>query len=79
MTRSVPFERSLVVDGWSGRSRWGFDVVLECYWAELWPADDGPAVRVGSEHLITTLEGLCRALAREARVRADEAYLALTA
>lgn len=80
MTRTTPFERPLVLAGWAPGSRWGFDPGLECYWVELAPrAGSGTAVRVGPEHLITTLDGLARALARVAGAQPTEAYLALTA
>lgn len=66
--------------GWSRRSVWGFDASLEGYWAELWREDGDllPGVRIGPEHLIATLEGLARALARVTGVSADDLFVALT-
>jgi hypothetical protein len=76
--------RPLPLPGWSRRSRWGYDPRLECYWAVLWPAPGGPVdrdtpVEISSRHLITTVDGMARTLARVAAVSAPQAYLALTA
>lgn len=80
MARSTAFVRPLAVAGWASGSRWGFDPALECYWAELAPPSRGaPSVRVGPEHLIATVEGLSRALARAGRLPVEDAYLALMA
>ena len=80
--RAERFERRLALPGWSPSS-WGYDPTLECFWAELRPeADAGPAgasVLISRDHLITTLPGLARAVARSARVPDVAAYLALTA
>lgn len=73
------FERPLVLPGWSARSRWGLDPVLECYWFELWPDGAGPAVRIGPEHLVATVDGLARVLAVTVSLEPGSAYLALTA
>lgn len=78
-TGRVPFERPLVVRGWSARSRWGFDPALECFWAELWPESGGAPVRIGPEHLVPTVDGLARVLGVAVALDGDEAYLALTA
>lgn len=82
--RGAGFERPLVLDGWSPSSRWGYDAALECYWAELRsvssPGEAGAAVlRVGPEHLVTTLAGLSRALGAMLGTSPDRPYLALTA
>jgi hypothetical protein len=76
-----PFAHALALDGWSARSVWGYDAELECYWAELWRADTdrGPAVRIGVEHLVTTVDGLAGAMATAGRVPGTIAFLALTA
>lgn len=76
-----PFAHALALDGWSARSSWGFNPELECYWAELWRADTdrGPAVRIGVEHLVTTVDGLAAALALAGRMPGADAFLALTA
>lgn len=84
LARRGPFARGLVLSGWSERSAWGYDPVLECYWAELWrdagPEPDlTPDVRIGPEHLITTVTGLARVMAFTAEVADEAAYLALTA
>lgn len=76
------FERRLELPGWSPSS-WGYDPTLECFWAELRPQDggesDGGSVLISRDHLITTLPGLARAVARTARVPDAAAFLALTA
>lgn len=80
MTRSTAFVRPLSLAGWAAGSRWGFDPALECYWAELTPSTAGAApVRIGPEHLISTVDGLSRAVARAGRLCAEDAFLALTA
>lgn len=75
------FRHGMALPGWSGRSSWGFDVELECFWAELWraEADVEPTVRIAREHLVPTVTGLARALGAAAGVPAEEAFLALTA
>ena len=77
------FERDLVLAGWAPWSRWGYDDVLECYWARLWrparPASEEPDAVIGPEHLVGTVSGLARAVAWEAQVTDTEAYLALIA
>ena len=78
--RSRPFVRPLTLPGWSPSS-WGYDARLECFWAELRPEQAGGAgvLRIGPDHLITTVPGLARALARTAGVQQAAAYRALTA
>ena len=74
------FARDLVLPGWSRRSSWGYDVELECYWVELWRDEEpGPRVRIGPEHLISTVPALARAMAFALEVAEVDAYLALTA
>jgi hypothetical protein len=87
------FARHLRLAGWSDASRWGYDPVLECYWAELWPveahgscdvarpdvAGPGGDVHIGPEHLIGTVTGLARAVAFAVEVADRDVYLALTA
>lgn len=74
------FTRDLSLPGWSSRSAWGYDVELECYWVELWCEDDPQRrVRIGPEHLISTVPALARALAFTIEVADVDAYLALTA
>ena len=86
--RAERFERPLPLPGWSP-STWGYDPALESYWAELRrevptaSADGahppGGPVHISRDHLITTLPGLARAVARTARVPDAAALLALTA
>lgn len=79
--RRQAFDRVVRLEGWSRRSRWGYDPVLEAYWVQLWRDDDhaAPAVTVGTCHLLTTVPGLARALGAAAGVGPVEAYVALTA
>lgn len=88
--RSRPaFSRALDLPGWDGGSTWGYDAELECYWVELRRGSATPSVgavrqgdaslRIGPEHLITTVPGLARAMAFAVEVADVEAYLALTA
>ena len=79
--RAEPFAHAVALDGWSARSVWGYDPHLECYWAELWRSDTdgGPAVRIGVEHLVTTVDGLADAMALAGRIPGVDAFLALTA
>jgi hypothetical protein len=85
-----PFTRPLALRGWSVDSAWGYDPVLECYWADLRPAALPPhaaaeapprlePVVIGPEHLISTVTGLARAVAFAAQVGDRDVYLALTA
>lgn len=83
--RAERFERSLSLPGWSP-STWGYDPALESFWAELRPdpavgASESArgAVLISRDHLITTLPGLARAVARSARVADAAALRALTA
>ncbi len=71
------FVRPARVPGWAA-SRWGYDVTLECFWAEL-VAEGGEVVRIGPEHLLTTVPALARAVALRGHVGEADAYLALTA
>ena len=76
-----PFEHALALPGWSGRSCWGYDASLECYWAELWLRDEDaePAVTISPDHLVPTVTGLARVVAGAVGVCDVEAYLALSA
>lgn len=84
--RAERFERSLALPGWSP-STWGYDPALESFWAELRPdpttdVPDDPrrgTVLISRDHLITTLPGLARAVARSTRVADAAALRALTA
>ena len=77
------FARGLELAGWEAGSTWGYDSVLECYWVELRRSGETPGgethVRIGAEHLITTMSGLARAVAFAVEVADVDAYLALTA
>jgi hypothetical protein len=71
------FVHALTLPGWSGR--WGYDALLECYWAELWPPDGAGRLLISSEHLVPTMSGLARAVSARAGVPHVDAYLAMTA
>ena len=78
----APFRRPVRLEGWAAGSAWGYDAVLECYWAELVPVHDtacAEVVRIGPEHLLTTVTGLARAVAFATGAGDTDAYLALTA
>lgn len=86
--RADRFERPLALPGWSP-STWGYDPALESFWAVLRPESNptptgggspsAASVHISRDHLITTLPGLARAVARTARVPDAAAFLALTA
>lgn len=79
-SRPPPFRRSLELAGWAAASGWGYDDVLEAYWAELVPPTGTAAsLRVGPEHLLVTVPALAAAVSRLAGCREQEAYLALVA
>ena len=74
------FTRDVDLPGWSGQSVWGYDELLECYWANLWRDDDqvdAPRVAISSYHLIPTPNALARVVADLLGIDDDEAYLAL--
>lgn len=77
--RRQAFARGVALPGWSAGSRWGYDAVLECYWADLLPDEGVQDVRIGPEHLLGTMSGLARAVALRLGVRDDDVFLALTA
>ena len=64
--------------GLADGSRWGYDDVLECWWAEVWD-EQGRGARIGPDHLIPTIDGLVRALSWVVDRSPDDLYLALTA
>lgn len=68
--------RQFTLGGWRSSS-WGYDPTLECFWADL-RAEDERSVRIDARHLIPTVSGLARAVARTAKVPPAEVYLALT-
>lgn len=74
--RDLGFEKPLMLPGWAGTARWGYDAVLECYWAEADHEAVG-TVRIGPEHLLVTLGSLARTIAAALGLTDQEAYLAL--
>ncbi|MGV8968722.1 MAG: hypothetical protein ACOH2F_20885 [Cellulomonas sp.] len=74
------FTRVLGLPGWSGQSVWGYDELLECYWAQLWRDDgrfDEPWISISSYHLLPTVAVLARVLADRVGIDDDRAWLAL--
>lgn len=74
------FSREFDLPGWSEQSIWGFDEMLECYWASRWrDADrfDAPRVSISPFHLVPTLNALARVIAEQLGIDDDDAYLAL--
>ncbi|HZL05977.1 MAG TPA: hypothetical protein VFE45_11280, partial [Coriobacteriia bacterium] len=67
--------------GWSEQSIWGYDPLLQCYWARLWRDEDHtdrPRIWISSNHLIPTLDLLVRLVAQAVDHPIDEVYLAMT-
>ena len=74
------FTRDVDLPGWSGQSVWGYDELLECYWANLWRDDDqvdAPRIAISSYHLIPTPNALARVIADHLGIDDDEAYRAM--
>jgi len=79
---SIPAQISAVVDtGWSDQSIWGYDPILECYWAQLWRDEDNtdaPRISISSYHLIPTQALLVRLIADALNAPISDIYLAMT-
>ena len=78
--RAKAFKRDVDLPGWSEQSIWGYDELLECFWAELWRDEDrfdAPRIWISSYHLIPTVSALARVMADLIGMGQDEAYLAL--
>jgi hypothetical protein len=74
------FTRDFDLPGWSRQSGWGYDELLECYWANLWRDDDrfdSPRIAISSYHLIPTPTALARVIADYLGIDDAKAYLAL--
>ncbi|EYR63160.1 hypothetical protein N866_02495 [Actinotalea ferrariae CF5-4] len=77
--RRDPVSRRLDLPGWSPRSRWGWDPLLECFWAELVPCSpDHDVLDVPREHLLPTLTALARVLAARSGTDEGVVFVALT-
>ena len=62
------FTRDINLPGWAEQSIWGYDPLLECYWAALWRDDDctdSPRIEFSVYHLIPTMALLSQLLAAE--------------
>jgi hypothetical protein len=50
------FRRALLLPGWSERSIWGYDEMMDTYFAQLWrdddPNDDEPTIWISGIHPI---------------------------
>jgi hypothetical protein len=78
--RTTAFTRDVDLPGWSEQSIWGYDEVLERYWAQLWRDEDRldePRIWITSYHLLPTVVALARVMAGLVGIGEDEAYLAL--
>ena len=66
MSRTDQFVRDINLPGWAEQSIWGYDPLLECYWAALWRDEDrtdAPRIDFSPYHLIRTVALLTRLLA----------------
>ena len=73
--------RDINLPGWSAQSIWGFDPILECYWAQLWRDDDrtdAPRIEVSSYHLIPSQALLARLIADALDAPIGDVCLAMT-
>ncbi|MGV8968727.1 MAG: hypothetical protein ACOH2F_20910 [Cellulomonas sp.] len=74
------FTRVLELTGCSGQSVWGYDDLLECYWAQLWRDDDRfdePRISISSYHLLPTVTAPARVVGDRVGIDDDQAWLAL--
>ena len=66
MSLNDGFARDINLPGWAGQSIWGYDSLLECYWAALWRDEDrtdAPRIEYSVYHSIPTMAALTRLLA----------------
>ena len=78
--RAKAFKRDVDLPGWSEQSIWGYDEMLECFWAEFWRDDDRfdePRIWISSCHLILTVSALACVMSDLIGMGRGEAYLAL--
>jgi hypothetical protein len=73
--------RDINLPGWSDQSIWGYDPILECYWAQLWRDEDNtdaPRISISSYHLIPTQALLVRLIADALNAPISDVYVAMT-
>jgi|SRR5665647_982928 len=66
VTMTGAYGSDINLPGWADQSIWGYDPLLECYWAQLWRDEDRtdrPRVWISTHHLIPTMALLTRLLA----------------
>ena len=67
--------------GWADQSIWGYDRLLQCYWAQLWRDEDRtdrPHIWISTYHLIPTLGVLIWLLSDALDLPVDEIHHAMT-
>ncbi|HEY8722184.1 hypothetical protein [Pengzhenrongella sp.] len=78
--RTGAYTRDFDLPGWSEQSIWGYDELLESFWAQLWRDEDrfdAPRISISSYHLIPTIPALARVIADQLGINEGEACLAL--
>jgi len=81
MSLTDEFVRDINLPGWAEQSIWGYNPLLECYWAALWRDEDrtdAPRIEFSVYHLIPTMALLTRLLADALDLREVEVVRALT-
>lgn len=81
MNRSDEFVRDINLPGWAEQSIWGYNALLECYWAALWRDEDrsdAPTIEFSVYHLIPTMALLTRLLAEALDLPESKVFRALT-
>jgi hypothetical protein len=66
MSLNDEFARDINLPGWAEQSIWGYNSLLECYWAALWRDEDrtdAPRIEFSVYDLIPTMAVLTRLLA----------------
>ncbi|WP_225753160.1 hypothetical protein [Actinotalea sp. Marseille-Q4924] len=66
MNLNAEFVHDINLPGWAEQSIWGYNALLECYWAALWrdgDRTDAPRIEFSVYHLIPTMALLTRLLA----------------
>ncbi len=75
------YRSDINLPGWAEQSIWGYDPLLQCYWAQLWRDEDRtdrPRTWISSDHLIPTMDLLVRLVAEATDHPVDEVDLAMT-
>ena len=75
------YRSDINLPGWADQSIWGYDPLLQCYWAQLWRDEDRtdrPHIWISSYHLIPTLDLLVHLVAEAVDQPVDDVYVAMT-